>query len=115
MLDNYLIIDYNRLKKGGGYMKGKIKFVLVLTIIVCVVLNIVLLRTPLIKGKYSSATHSMSFYENTYTTRYLETSSYGGRSEDYAIGFYIYREDYKKEDYIILMDYYYLNNAKSYA
>ena len=46
MLDNYLIIDYNRLKKGGGYMKGKIKFVLVLTIIVCVVLFRTFIATP---------------------------------------------------------------------
>ena len=27
----------------------------------------------------------------------------------------MYREDYKEEDYIILVDYYYLNNAKEYG
>lgn len=74
-----------------------LKVALVFVFLLCLVLNIVLLCTPVFRGTYSNDKMSMTFYENTYTTRYQERKGM-------HIGFYAYNKNINNKNYVMILD-----------
>lgn len=86
--------------------KTILKIALVFVFLLCLVLNIVLLCTPVFRGTYSNDKMSMTFYENTYTNEYNLTKGFLFRTGFY----YNYVDNQKDKNYIILTE----NQGKYY-
>lgn len=77
--------------------KTILKIALVFVFLLCLVLNIVLLCTPVFRGTYSNDKMSMTFYENTYTTEYKSTTAFHS-------GFYNYIGNVNNKKYVTILD-----------